>query len=180
MNEDLKFAFTNVNDWLKFAEAKNAGLLALNAAGIIGILQCGETLLSTFPVLRGLLLIAFCLSSAICIYSVLPQVNKYFKAYKKLTPTEYGLKKSGLNYLFFGDTALLSNLQLIDLYKSKVPGATLNDADRDLAYQIVNNSELALQKFKVFNKAGWITLTATIFAIILISLGYFHLDQFFK
>ena len=44
MNEDLKFAFANVNDWLKFAEAKNGGLLALNVASIIGILQCNKDL----------------------------------------------------------------------------------------------------------------------------------------
>jgi hypothetical protein len=176
MNEDLKFSFTNVNDWLKFAEAKNAGLLALNAAAIIGILQCNDALLINIPFFRGLLLIIFCLSSLICIYSVLPIVNKHFKAYKKLDANTYGSKKATLNYLFFGDVAQLTDLQLIDLYQSKVgSNITLTAADQDLAGQIVNNAELSLQKFKVFNFAGWITVTGTILSIILITIGYIKL-----
>jgi hypothetical protein len=55
MNEDFKYAFTNVNDWLKFAEAKNAGLIALNTAAIIGILQSNDSFYSIMPNSRGIL-----------------------------------------------------------------------------------------------------------------------------
>jgi hypothetical protein len=65
MNEDLKFAFTNVNEWLKFAEAKIAGLLALNIASIIGILQADNSNFSEFVWCKVLLLLFFCLSSII-------------------------------------------------------------------------------------------------------------------
>ena len=37
--ENLKSIFNNINDWLKFAEAKNFGLLTLNGALIFGITQ---------------------------------------------------------------------------------------------------------------------------------------------
>ena len=37
--EQLQKIFTNVNDWLKFAEAKNFGLLSLNAAIVFGFTQ---------------------------------------------------------------------------------------------------------------------------------------------
>ena len=37
--EKLYKIFNNVNDWLKFAEAKNFGLLTLNAAIAFGLTQ---------------------------------------------------------------------------------------------------------------------------------------------
>ncbi len=37
--EQLQKLFANVNDWLKFAEAKNFGLLAINAAVVFGFTQ---------------------------------------------------------------------------------------------------------------------------------------------
>lgn len=43
MEERLKFAFTNVNEWLRFAEAKNAAIIAVDGGLAIGILNllCG-------------------------------------------------------------------------------------------------------------------------------------------
>lgn len=39
MEERLKFIFANVNEWLRFAEAKNGVLVAFNGAAIWGTLQ---------------------------------------------------------------------------------------------------------------------------------------------
>lgn len=37
MYDKLKDIFTNVNEWLKFAEAKHAGLIVLNSGIVFGI-----------------------------------------------------------------------------------------------------------------------------------------------
>ncbi|UPT69332.1 MAG: hypothetical protein M0D53_08840 [Flavobacterium sp. JAD_PAG50586_2] len=41
---ELKYMFANVNEWLKFAEAKHAGLIILNTALVIGILSSYGTI----------------------------------------------------------------------------------------------------------------------------------------
>ena len=38
-NSELKYIFSNINELLKFAEAKNGGLMVLNTALVIGILS---------------------------------------------------------------------------------------------------------------------------------------------
>ena len=39
ITQQLYQVFNNVNDWLKFAEAKNAMLIAFNGASIFGIIK---------------------------------------------------------------------------------------------------------------------------------------------
>lgn len=164
MNEDLKFAFANVNDWLKFAEAKNVGLLALNVASLIGILQCQSTLFGSYLLIRVLLIIAFCLSSAICVYSISPIVNKT-KLFKKLKTLDFDAQKHTLNYLFYGNIARLTSDQFQEIFVLRLPNSVLSGSDKDLVDQIVQNSEITLQKFKIFQFASWITFIGFIVAM---------------
>lgn len=164
MNDDLKFIFANVNDWLKFAEAKNGGLLALNVATLIGLLQCNESMFGTFIIIRVLLIIAFCLSSAICVFSISPIVSKR-QLFTKLTILEFNSQKANMDYIFFGNIAKLSPVQYQELVLLKLNG-TLTNGEKDLCSQIVQNSEIALQKFKVFNFAAWITFLGFVTAMI--------------
>jgi hypothetical protein len=39
MEERLKYIFNNINDWLKFAETKNAALLVIDSAAIFALLS---------------------------------------------------------------------------------------------------------------------------------------------
>lgn len=172
MNEDLKFAFANVNDWLKFAEAKNGGLLALNVATLIGILQCDKSLFETYLPIRVLLIVAFCLSSAICVYSISPIVN-ITKLFNKLEIRKFNTDKHTLNYLFFGNIARLTPDQFQEVFLLRVPNVILTSSDKDLVGQIVQNSEIALQKFKIFNLAAWITFIGFIismFTVVMIAM----------
>ncbi|MCP4218773.1 MAG: hypothetical protein GY765_29345, partial [bacterium] len=51
MEERLKSIFANVNDWLKFAEAKNAALVAFNSAIIFAVLSVfDQAALQKFPI----------------------------------------------------------------------------------------------------------------------------------
>ena len=70
-----------------------------------------------------------------------------------------------MNYLFFGNVARLTEKQFEDLFKLRST-VQLTKIDEDLAAQIVQNSEITLQKFKVFNIAAWITFIGFIISII--------------
>lgn len=80
LKEDLETIFSTVNDWLKFAEAKNAALITLNGAIIFGIIQSHSSF-PEFVVLhfKIILLPLLLLSLIYSMYSFLPQLN-----YKKL------------------------------------------------------------------------------------------------
>lgn len=168
MNDNLKYTFSNINDWLKFAEAKNAGLLALNVATIIGVLQCNKELFGAYLTMRVILIVAFCISSSICVYSLSPIVNKT-QLFKKLTQQEFDAKKQNMNHLFFGNIASLNSLQFQELYTLK-SSITLSDLDKDLIDQIVQNSEITLQKFKVFNLAAYITFIGFVVSMVTVVL----------
>lgn len=165
MNKDLQYAFGNVNDWLKFAEAKNAGLLTLNIASVIGILQIPDGIFSSHPELRGILVVLFCFSSILCVLSILPQTNKLFRKSKKMAGSDFIGVIDTLNHLFYGDISKLSNEQFIELFKHKYTSTVFTKADEDLICQIVVNSEIAQGKFAWFKVACWVTAISFLFAI---------------
>src|SRR5689334_7270323 len=116
MNEDLKYTFNNINEWLKFAEAKNAGLLALNAVAVIGILQANSSFTENIKMFEGILIFLFCISSCLCLYTILPVLNKWFRFYKKMDNDKFEKSLNDLNALFFEDIAKLSSEQFIQLF----------------------------------------------------------------
>jgi hypothetical protein len=173
MNEDLKYTFNTVSDWLKFAEAKNAGLLALNIACIIGIMQSEQSFVKILKTFEGVLIIMFCVSSCFCIYSILPVVNKRFRFYKKMDDAEFTNSLDSLNALFFNDIAKLSAEQFIKLFEHK-HGLTLKKAERDFGNQITNNAEICVQKYNYFKIASWISFGTFIAGIVLVLINTFQ------
>ena len=176
MNEDLKFTFDNVNDWLKFAEAKNAGMLVLNLGGVIGLLQAWGALTNSestfFKVILIIAIVLFCISCIICLYSIMPILKKSFRAFKKLDEGEFEKRKTALNILFFGDIALLSADQFIGLFELKI-GKALDSLEKDLANQITNNADICLQKYQAFHLAS---LFCTCALTCLILFGLIHIS----
>lgn len=156
MNEDLKYTFHNINEWLRFAEAKNAGLLALNIASIIGLLQLDDPFRGDAGFLKGIMIFLFCLSCCICLYSILPVINKGFRFYKKMEEPEFEKQKEHLNALFFGDIARLSAGQFLSLFEFKHE-VKLTRAEKDFGIQITNNAEICVQKYNLFKIAAWFT-----------------------
>ena len=71
MKDELNRIFSNVNDWLKFAETKNAGLVVFNSAAIFGIMQAFPAE-NTFVVFKWLMILLFGISICISIYTFLP------------------------------------------------------------------------------------------------------------
>lgn len=169
MNEDLKYTFNNINEWLKFAEAKNAGLLALNAASVIGILQADGAFNSNIKVFEGIIIILFCTSTCICFYTVLPVLNKWFRFYKKLDNNEFNnaVTSDSLNALYFGDITKLSSEQFISLFEHK-HSIKLTTPEKDFGNQITNNAEISWQKYKLFSIAAWFSFSAFVMGVFLV------------
>jgi hypothetical protein len=74
----LKNIFDSVTDWLKFAEAKNAALIAVNSAiifGFINIIQNNITLICWIRVYLLISIILLLLALSLSLISYIPQVN---------------------------------------------------------------------------------------------------------
>lgn len=176
----LTTIFQNVNDWLKFAEAKNAVLLVFSSSGVTAIV----TLVTANPKLSSLstisLLIAtflLCISSLICALSFLPKtdINRFLwvidNSSKKLT------SQGRDNLYYFGDLQKYNPTELLDAFnKFYLKNRLKTPYDKewnDLAAQIIINSKITITKLRLFafslylliTSIGFI-LTALIIAII--------------
>lgn len=161
MNEDLKYIFNNINDWLKFAEAKNAGLLILDLGGVTALLQLWGGASIDQKVLFGLAISLLCISAVFCLVSIFPTLNKQFRSYKKMERDVFESQKAGLNLLYFGDISHLSKEQFASLFEEK-SGQELSKLDHDLVNQITNNAAICFDKYKVFNWATKFCLAAIV------------------
>jgi hypothetical protein len=158
MKNELTYLFENINNWLKYAEAKNAGLSAFNVAILIGISQ----LKADKEIALGLALFFTILSIGFNLYSIIPVLDKYFKFYSKKSKEEFENNKDKINMFFFADIANLSSKQLVELieYKTNTTSDSKNKSHTDIANQIIVNSEITLQKFKLFNISGYLSICA--------------------
>ena len=178
MNEDLKYIFSNINDWLKFAEAKCAGLLALNLAAIIGLLQSASMFTDDIQNGQGILIVLFSLSSLITLYSLIPKLNTLIKFYRTIPNLEAELKhrkdnnRPTINCIYFGDIACLTEAMFSTLATNK-PLDEHNSLTQLLIHQIVVNAQIALQKYRIFSLASWTTFVGYLFGIVLIILHHF-------
>jgi len=168
MREELTKILSNVNDWLKFAEAKNAGLVIFNSASIVGIMQAfpaGNDL----TIFKWIMIFLFGLSICISIYTFLPVLNKTF-TYQKYEDAKFELEKNSLNCYFFHHHSKINCKQLLSLLKFKTnsPNHTFTDIDTDNADQIINNAEIAVSKFKLFTWAAYLTFVAVVLGLVLI------------
>lgn len=167
MEDKLKDIFDNTNNWLKYAEAKNGILLALNGTCFFGVLSFfkdapdylqGLFIYSTLPTLL--------VATIILIISFLPILNKFF-------PKSHDLSKesiNNMNLIYWGDIRKLTpSIYLKNAYKLYY-NQDKNEFDRielDYAQQILINSEIANRKFIFFKLAGYIDLISIVLTITL-------------
>jgi hypothetical protein len=174
-----------VNDWLKFAEAKNAILLAFSGAGITATITYLSAA-SNIPksVEAGFLITTFllCLCSFICSISFLPKTDLERILWKRSRPGRNFADRptDNDNFYFFAHLYKYQETELIDainrLYLKGRIKDLRNKEYTDLANQIIVNSEIAYLKFNIFSKALYF-LIASIFSIpicIVLSLIIFH------
>jgi hypothetical protein len=174
MKEELNKILGNVNDWLKFAETKNAVIIAFNGAAISAILQSYPENTKSLKMFEGIMLTLFALSICISIYSFLPILKNSFK-YKKLNDNDFEAEKAKLNCYFFRDHSRISCNQLLNLliHKSSTGAYHANNMEIDIAEQIISNAEIAMSKFVLFSTAAYITFSGVVMGLIVILIQAF-------
>lgn len=168
MEEKLKYIFSNVNDWLKYSEAKNGVLLALNGGIIMGIFSLLKDIsILIAPYIKWLILPCFMLSLIILLISFLPIRDKFFKRNFDLS----SVKLTELNLFYFGDLKYLTTTiflkRIYEAYNKDVPNE-FPQIERNLANQILNNSTIADRKLTLFTISAYIDFAAVIITIIVL------------
>lgn len=150
-----------VTDWLKFAEAKNAMLIAFNAASIYGIAKALDLDFfkdSSFGYGYAcwvIILLAF--SAIISLLSFVPRLTLF--SAKEILGTDEP------NGIFFEHLKCQSENEIIQgICETKETSFTR--FERDIANQIKQNSGIASNKYSYFTIAVWITVVAYITPII--------------
>lgn len=149
----LQYIYTQVNDMLKFAEAKNAGLIVLNLTTIIALLQVKlpEDSIIYLWGIRYIIVLNFC-SIFFCLVGIYAQLRA-FEQKPSLDGSE--------NLLYFGDIALMSADEFYNRVKKKYQIQSANESfDIDMCRQIVIVSQITVRKFRTFNIAMFFTIAS--------------------
>jgi hypothetical protein len=163
MKEDLKEIFKNVNDWLKFAETKNAMLLAFNSALLVGVFKVfsdddslKNLLTIVGPYYHYIFPVLIIISIIFLLLSFLPQT--------KMIKLSSASKPEKINILFYGHLESLSTNELLKELGSEDPERA-PDMERAYAQQIIINAGITARKFDTFKFAGWITISALLLVV---------------
>ena len=160
--------FQNVNDWLKFAEAKNGILLAFSGAAItatITILSTAQNLPNSLKI--GLLLttIILCICALACSLSFLPRTNleRVLGLRRNLNTTNPDKD----NFWFFGHLQKYKPIELLEAldkhyFDSKLNSTPYKKEYQDIAAQITINAEIAFLKYQVFTYALYFLIASIV------------------
>lgn len=157
METRLQEIFKNTNDWLKFAEAKSAALMAGNgvlAFGVLRLLQ-NEDYGKVMVIYSFLAILQLALSFVISLTSFIPSLEMpwLFKNTSKvrnenLIYFEHIASHSPKSYLI----ALSHAINEKDTAYTKF--------EQMIASQIITNSVITVKKYKLFKIAAWLTLSS--------------------
>lgn len=165
--EHLKYVWEQVDKWLSFAEAKNAGLIAFNIA-LISIIV--EKIINSDAIKNGIIcdkaicLVAMILlvaSMLLNLYSFLPDLTSSLKKKQNSSIKE-------LNLLFFSDIAQLNSksdfLEMTDrkYFNKDDIDNKFSELEEDLASEILINSKITNRKYKLFRKSVWLDVLGII------------------
>jgi hypothetical protein len=166
----LLLIFQNVNEWLKFAEAKNAALLAFSGTAVTAILTVLVTATSLPVSLRVALLIStgsLSICTLISALSFLPKTNLEKILWLRNRPSSAIPQPEATdNFYYFGHLQKYNADNLLEALNIHYfnDGMTPNKECRDIAVQVTVNSGIASMKFQFFTYA----LSFLIAAIVII------------
>lgn len=165
-----------VNEWLRFAEAKNAVLLAFCGAAITAIvtyLAAAKPL--TWPTTIGLgtSALLLCISSLVSSLSFIPKTDLDHLIWRRRRPKKNACssQESNDNLYYFNSLRKYDSYSLLDAlnkdyFDSRVPKPYKKE-DLDLASQITINSDIASGKFMLFAASARILVCSIAFALVL-------------
>lgn len=164
MNKDLLEIHSNTKDWLKFAESKNAMLVAFNAASIYGVSKLPFLNKSEdwgfwdcyFTIITILLISSVC----VCLISFVPRLN--------FMNLSIAVVKQNNSVLFFEHLGRSKPKEILENLRKKTGEAKFSELDEDLAVQIHSLARVASSKYNLFTIAVWITISAYVSPVIAI------------
>lgn len=171
--EQLQKLFSNVNDWLKFAEAKNFGLLTLNAAIIFGITQIEFKENYSIQFIAYYIFIPFSLlsflSSLISLFPILSKIEKAATVKNSMSKFSNWIDKENKfeNIHFYGYLKDLDENEFETKFLNKL-GSTISftQYEKELVIQILYNSRITWLKYQLFKIGGFFFLFAIIVGVI--------------
>lgn len=154
MKETLKDIFKTVNEWVRFGDVKNAGILAASMALTAGLLKFIEGDISKYWFYFSITIIfTACVVALFALIGFSPILNKFFNKKPKNAPKDFNVYFFGdIRHFFdFDNGKHIEYVQLINSKSSFYPNTYLQDQlDEDIAMQIITNSQIAFRKFKLF------------------------------
>lgn len=162
--ELLKETFENINYWLAFGEAKNAGLLAFNIAALAVLFSLDNFNLLIY--ITGALVV---ISTSISLLALWSRIAVKWE--------NKNLQENADNLLFFEDISKYSESDFIVKFYKNYFQEDIKDIDniplynKNILEEIYINAKIATIKFKLFNIGVVVDLLAIfiVFAMIIIA-----------
>lgn len=176
---DIDAQLERTVDWLKYAEAKNGILVTLLSALLVAFFQ--QDVLPIWAFYGKLVSISLLCGIMLLLYSFFPVLNlfpknKWIKRlqrshYKKMRrngkkkePLKIQLKNQNLHY--YGCIARMSTEHFIHAVRLSYGECDNKKYFIDVCQQIKINSDIALRKFKLFQKAGYLCILTFVFLVL--------------
>ncbi|MEL0631459.1 Pycsar system effector family protein [Pseudoalteromonas carrageenovora] len=158
MIDTIRDTLSKVNDWIKYAEAKNAANIAFCSASIFGVVRINfnKPGINDYIYLYSFLVVFFlALSLLISLASFMPKLK---------TPwVKIGIREDNDNLLYFGHACKYSGSKYLDkLYRGKAINSENYEIELMYCEQIVVNSKVAYIKFSQFDLAIKFTISSII------------------
>lgn len=171
--ELLQKIFANINEWLKFAEAKNFGLLSLNAAIVFGFTQTNfqeESVIAKagFYVFSPFAVSSF-LSALLSLFPILSKIEHGTSVKNWITSFSNFIDKetSFVNIHFYGYLKGIDETEFETKYLTSVNSTdAFTQFEKDLATQILYNSRITWLKYQLFKIGTFIFLIGIIAFIV--------------
>ncbi len=155
MEERLRFILSLVNDWLKFAEAKNGVLLAVDLGILVALSgSISSSLLPKVTMLFAIVLVFLAVVAVLVSFIPQTRLRNSIRAPATL--------QQGSSLLFFAHIAEYEPDSYMKALYSQIHQDTtvVSSLELDYSGQIITNSRIALFKYRCFNIGLWLTVSA--------------------
>jgi hypothetical protein len=178
--ENLQKIFSNVNEWLKFAEAKNFGLLSLNAAIVFGFSQSiftnGSIIAKAgFYVFAPFAIFSF-LAALISLFPILSKIEKgsFTTGWINKLCNFIDEEKKFENIHYYGYLKRISEKEFETQYLNKINSKIkFSQYEKELGTQILYNSRITWLKYQLFKIGAFIFLVGIVAFILALPLFKF-------
>jgi hypothetical protein len=164
--EQLRKIFSNVNDWLKFAEAKNFGLVSLNGIVILALLKITSADANVLSISARYVLFPFAIVSFLfALISLFPIMSKieagaYVKSWINKTSNWIDTEKKFENIHFYGYLKDIQEAEFEEKFLKKINiKKAFTEYERELVTQILYNSRISWLKYQLFKISAMAFLT---------------------